>query len=264
MYPTAGSAIATIPSHNLNNSALASTAERRESLGAVHRFHPGHSRWPLVALALLGASCHDEPPLGVARVELDRLEGGYFEVAKLPRPTQADCRGTTSYYRRMSDTELAVVHECHEGSLDGPIKRVAARALVTDRDEPAKLSLDFGGFYGDYWIVDAADDYRYFVVGHPSRDYLWILSRTAGMTPDDYEGVLDRMRAADFEVSRLELTEQGPDTGAVAPSEPSKDVPELSRHGCNLSGNAPSHDSNRGLALLALLIATLLRRRRST
>lgn len=225
----------------------------------MDRFRPPLSAWPLVALTLLGAGCHDEPPLDVAQVELARLEGGYFEVAKLPRPTQADCSGTTSFYHRVSDTELAVVHECHEGSLDGPLKRVAARALVTDRAEPAKLSLDFGGFYGDYWIVEAADDYRYVVVGHPSRDYLWILSRTAGMARDEYLGILERMRAADFDVSRLELTEQGPDTDAVAPNKPSQEVPGLSRHGCGLARDVPSSDSNRGLALLA---AALLRRAR--
>ncbi len=30
----------------------------------------------------------------------------------------------------------------------------------------------------DYWIIDLGSDYEYAVVGHPSRDLLWILSRT--------------------------------------------------------------------------------------
>ena len=209
----------------------------------------------------MSAGCTDERPLDVPRVELEQLEGGYFEIAKLPRPTQADCSGTTSFYHRVASDEIAVVHECHEGSLQGPIRRVAARAVVTDPEEPAKWSLDFGGFYGDYWIVEVAPDYRYVVVGHPSRDYLWILSRTAGMDPADYEGVVGRMKTTGFDVRRLELTEQDPDRNAVAPLAPSSDVPELSRHGCALAPRAPGRTSESlGLILVVGLGALCARR----
>ena len=35
----------------------------------------------------------------------------------------------------------------------------------------------FGPFYGDYWVLDHADDYSWSIVGDPSGRYLWILSR---------------------------------------------------------------------------------------
>ena len=31
---------------------------------------------------------------------------------------------------------------------------------------------------GDYWVMALADDYSYAMVGQPSRENLWILSRT--------------------------------------------------------------------------------------
>ncbi|MEN3010918.1 MAG: lipocalin family protein, partial [Candidatus Bipolaricaulaceae bacterium] len=33
-------------------------------------------------------------------------------------------------------------------------------------------------FAGDYWMIELAPDYSYAVVGHPTRRYGWILSRT--------------------------------------------------------------------------------------
>src|ERR1041385_8287540 len=105
-------------------------------------------RWLLCVFVsswlLLG--CQSEP-LAVAQVDLTRMQGKWFEIAKLPRPTQAGCTGTTAEYQLKSATELLVVNECHDGSLQGPIRRVAARAVATDAAVPAKLSLDFGFAY---------------------------------------------------------------------------------------------------------------------
>jgi len=161
----------------------------------------------LAALSLLLLACQSEP-LDVAQVDLSRMQGKWFEIAKLPRPSQAGCSGTTAEYQLKSPTELLVVNECHDGSLQGPVKRVAARAVATDAAVPAKLSLDFGFAYGDYWIVEVGPDYEYAVVGHPSRDYLWILSRERSLPKSTLDGVLERARARGFPVGILSYTEQ--------------------------------------------------------
>src|SRR4051812_39348522 len=142
----------------------------------------------LALSSLLVAGCQNEP-LEVAPIELSRMQGKWFEIAKLPRKSQAGCVGTTADYELKSNDELLVVNECHEGALNGPLRRVAARAVVSDSAEPAKLSLDFGFAYGDYWILEVGDAYEYAVVGHPSRDYLWILSRERSLPNDALDGV---------------------------------------------------------------------------
>jgi apolipoprotein D and lipocalin family protein len=160
-----------------------------------------------LSLALFGVGCQHEP-LEVARVDLQRMTGKWYEIAKLPRPTQAGCTGTTAEYRLKSPGELLVVNECRQGSLTGPLKRASARALASDLSEPGKLSLDFGFAYGDYWVIDAGAEYEYLVVGHPSRDYLWILSRTRTLPDVTLSGVLERARQRGFAVGTLSYTEQ--------------------------------------------------------
>jgi apolipoprotein D and lipocalin family protein len=158
-------------------------------------------------LGVLALACQSEP-LDVARVDLSRMQGKWFEIAKLPRPSQAGCTGTTAEYRLKSPSELLVVNECHEGSLQGPLKRVAARAVASDPSVPAKLSLDFGFAYGDYWIIEVGDDYEYAVVGHPTRDYLWILSRQSTLPKPQLDGVVERAKNRGFPVGILSFTEQ--------------------------------------------------------
>lgn len=147
--------------------------------------------WLLFALSL--PACDTEPPLAVASVDLNRFQGTWYEIAKLPRHTETGCRGTTATYRLRSGGKLDVQSEC---TVDGVPRRMIAEAVVSDPDTPAKLSLDVGGFYGDYWILEVGKDYEYAVVGHPAREYLWILSRTPALTKSDLAPILDRSPCA--------------------------------------------------------------------
>ena len=128
------------------------------------------SRIASLGLAAFASMACSEPPLDVAHVDLGLMEGRWYEIASIPRSTQAGCTGTTATYERKSASELLVVNQCHEGSLSGSLRSVAGRAVANDLEQPGKLSLNFGGFYGDYWVIDVGAQYEYLVVGHPSRE----------------------------------------------------------------------------------------------
>ena len=49
----------------------------------------------LALCGLLALGCQNQP-LDVAQVELERMQGKWFEIATLPRPSQAGCTGTTA------------------------------------------------------------------------------------------------------------------------------------------------------------------------
>jgi apolipoprotein D and lipocalin family protein len=169
-------------------------------------------RFSLLALWLLAVpGCHAAPLDVVEGVDLQRFEGQWYEIAKLPRVTQADCTGTIARYERKSDHELVVTNSCRIGHLEGSRRQVVAAARVPNPSVPAKLSMEFGGFFGDYWIIDLdREGYRYAVVGHPTRQYLWILSRTPALPPATLDPILERAMQKGFDVSRLEYTKQMP------------------------------------------------------
>jgi apolipoprotein D and lipocalin family protein len=175
---------------------------------AAARRRGRRSRVALAAatMAML-VGCHEK--LDVASdVDLQRFQGKWYEIAKLPRSTQSDCTATTASYSFASNGDLVLQNECHLGQPSGPLKSVAMRAKVDDPSVPAKLSLDIGGFYGDYWILEVGDHYEYAVIGTPSRAYLWILSRTPTLDEATMRGLLEHARAKNFDTSRMELTKQ--------------------------------------------------------
>ncbi len=150
------------------------------------------------------------PPLQtVAQVDLARYLGTWYEIANFPQSFQRGCTGTTATYTLRKDGDIDVLNLCRKGSLDGKEKSAHGRAKVVDRSTNAKLEVSFfRPFWGDYWIIELADDYSYAVVGHPGRDYLWILARKPTMAEAAYQGIVARLEAHGYETSRLVRTLQ--------------------------------------------------------
>jgi apolipoprotein D and lipocalin family protein len=62
--------------------------------------------------------------------------------------------------------------------------------------------------WGDYWILALGPDYTWAVVGTPSREFLWILSRTPAMSAASYAQALEVARGNGFDAGRLVRTPQ--------------------------------------------------------
>ncbi len=162
------------------------------------------------------------PPLQtVAHVDLSRYLGSWYEIASFPQSFQRGCTATTATYTLRNDGDIDVLNRCRKGSIDGEENSALGRARVVDRATNAKLEVSFfRPFWGDYWIIDLSDDYSYAVVGHPGRDYLWILSRTPTMAAATYESLITRLQAHGYETSRLVRTLQvaAPSAAGDSPS----------------------------------------------
>ena len=153
------------------------------------------------------------PPLEtVPQVDVKHYLGTWYEIASYPQPFQKGCTHTTATYSLRADGQIEVLNKCRKGSHDGKIHVARGRARVVDHETNAKLEVSFfGPFWGDYWIIDLGPNYEYAVVGHPSRDYLWILSRTPTLQEATYRAVLQRIEEKGYPLERLVKTEQGVD-----------------------------------------------------
>ena len=152
----------------------------------------------------------DLPPLrAVDEVDLERYLGTWYEIASFPQSFQKGCTATTATYSSRDDGRIDVLNRCRKDSLDGKVKTANGIARVVDESTHAKLEVSFfRPFWGDYWIIDLGDEYEYAVVGHPGRDYLWILSRTPQMNEQVYAEIIERLKAQHYQTERLERTLQ--------------------------------------------------------
>jgi len=164
------------------------------------------------ACALAAPAIHAATPLPtVPALDLDRYLGVWHEIARYPNRFQEQCASdVTATYTRNADGTLGVVNACRKAGGETMRARGQAR-MVTP---PATLAVRFAPawlawlplVWGDYRVIDLADDYRYAVVGEPSREYLWVLARDPRLAEADWQRIVARLPALGYDPARLVRT----------------------------------------------------------
>ena len=145
----------------------------------------------------------------VSYVDLQRYLGKWYEIATIPQRFQKGCVGVTAEYSLRKNGDIQVVNTCVQGTLDGAVRTVRGRAWVVDKTTNAKLRVRFfWPFSGAYWIIGLDADYQWAVVGHPNRNYLWILSRSPQMDDALYNGLLQTIAGKGYDLTRIQKTAQ--------------------------------------------------------
>lgn len=146
-------------------------------------------------------------PPPAKRVSLERYLGRWFEIARYEQSFQKGCEGVTADYSLGKDGEINVVNRCRKP--DGKIDEAHGRAKVVDTATNAKLKVSFfGPFFGDYWVLDHADDYSWSIVGEGSGRFLWILARNPNPTDSEVARLIGRAREMGYDTSMLVRTVQ--------------------------------------------------------
>ena len=150
-----------------------------------------------------------QPLQTVPNVDVNRYSGKWYEIASFPQRFQKGCHCTTAEYTLSANGDLIVENRCNKGSANGKVSYIKGKAFVEKNSGNAKLKVKFfWPFRAKYWIIDLAEDYSYAVVSHPTRKYLWILSRSPKMNDLLYQQIISRLTEKGFDTSNLQTTDQ--------------------------------------------------------
>lgn len=149
----------------------------------------------------------------IASLDVARYMGTWHQVALYPNWFQRRCvSDTVARYTALPGARVEVLNRCrnaagemiealgeaqHIGAADSPRLKV--------RFAPAWLSW-LPLVWGDYWVIDLDPAYSLVAVSEPSREYLWVLSRSPQPDPAAYDALLGRLQAMGFDLKRLERT----------------------------------------------------------
>ena len=175
-----------------------------------------------LSLVLVVAAVMAVPPFSAARqapvetvpsVDLERYMGDWFEIARYPNRFQRQCAGDVRVtYALRQDGRVDVTNRCrHE---DGRMDVAQGVARVLEGSQGARLKVRFAPrwlswlpfVWGDYWVIGLDPDYQWAVVGHPGRDYLWILARTPALEARALGNAEAAARAQGYDLARLQRT----------------------------------------------------------
>jgi apolipoprotein D and lipocalin family protein len=180
--------------------------------------HARMNRPFLLALALAAGSSFAAglPPAvlpndPVPALDLQRYAGQWHEIAHLPMFFQRKCvANITATYTLRPEGTVGVRNACDDEDGKRMVSEGTARPVP---GHPGRLQVRFAPdwlawvpmVWADYWVVDLDPAYGWAVVGGPSRDYLWILSRKPTMDRATYEALRARAAQRGYPVGELVL-----------------------------------------------------------
>lgn len=171
-----------------------------------------------IALTMGISACAAQASLPVKSIEnldLQRYMGPWFEVAKFPNWFQRKCqRNTQAIYKLQSAQQIEVLNKCTTDTNE--VIQAIGTARPNGSGLPAQLEVRFAPSWmswlpftwGAYWVLDLDKDYQLAAVGDPSKNYLWILSRTPHVSEEAYAALIKRMAVMGFDITKLEKTLQ--------------------------------------------------------
>lgn len=152
--------------------------------------------------------------VAVDHVDLTRYQGRWYEIASIPQFFQRKCvKNTMADYTIMSEALVRVTNSCV--TKENQTMSSEGRAKPQEASN-AKLKVTFAKifdqylfwFSGKYWVIYLEPNYQYAVIGHPTREYGWILSRTPDLAEDTLKELVHFLKVSGYDPCRFQTTPQ--------------------------------------------------------
>jgi apolipoprotein D and lipocalin family protein len=138
--------------------------------------------------------------------------GTWYEIARYEHRFEKGCSDVSATYTKRDDGKIDVLNRCMKA--DGLSEAHGVAHAVNETNSKLKVTF-FWPFYGDYWVIMLGDDYSYAVIGDPSREYLWILSRAKTLDSFTKDAILNKLPSLGYDVAPLVWTTQTQNDGKL-------------------------------------------------
>ena len=141
-------------------------------------------------------------------VDLARYMGDWYVIANIPYFAERNKVATLDRYALRPDGRIDNIYVFRKG-FDRPQQQYEAVATPVPGTGNAHWKVQFlWPFKADLLVLEVAPDYTWALIGHPSRKYAWIFSRSAAMEAAQYEALAARMARYGYDPAALRRVPQ--------------------------------------------------------
>ena len=158
----------------------------------------------LASLVILPQSAAAAGPVSaVPRLDLSRYMGQWYVVARIPTKKEKRCLSDNLVLYALGEKprtfQMGTFCTVKGGNPDDLNTTGKMDKLGTGKLKLSHLVL----FSTKYWVLATGPDYEWALVGTPNHKALWVLSRTAALSPEIYAGIGGTATAEGFDVAKL-------------------------------------------------------------
>jgi len=164
----------------------------------------------LLMLLVAISACATGPPIDtVDSVNIERFMGDWYVIANIPHAIEKEAYNAIESYRLAEDGTIETTFTFNKGGFDGPLKTYKPLGFIQDKDSNAVWGMQFfWPIKAEYRIIYLTEDYTQTVIGRTKRDYVWIMARKPFIPDDDYNRILDFIKAQGYDLSKLQKVPQ--------------------------------------------------------
>lgn len=143
------------------------------------------------------------------RIELTKMMGRWYEVARVPNKLQDGCKAGASDWTPQAGG-FAVVQSCWKDRAEP--KTWKAKATVADPSNTRFKMTFFGGLVSqDYRVLEHRIDQGWLILGTANGKYMWLMSQKPTLPAAIKAQAVSRIKQLGYDPARLEFP--GPPRG---------------------------------------------------
>jgi apolipoprotein D and lipocalin family protein len=165
--------------------------------------------------ATILAGCASMPPIKtVEQVDLPRFMGDWYVLGAIPASQERNAVNGVETYRLRPGTIDVVdtTYVFREGAFDGELVTLRPTGYVETTGGGAHWGMKFAWWQGpfrlEYLVAWLAPDYSRTIIARNSRDYVWIMARTPALPPDQWEELVQAVKALGYDTGKLRRVPQ--------------------------------------------------------
>jgi apolipoprotein D and lipocalin family protein len=168
----------------------------------------------LSATAVLAMTKKPAAPAPAKAVDVDKLfSGRWAEIGRTPMKLTDGCVAGATTYTKVSATRVNVRDTCQDKTPTGKEKAIGGPGKILDPGTNTKLHVRYMvlgviPLGRDYWILDHADDYTWFISADPAFKNLWIYARDPRIGRPQVDALVARAKAMGYDTTKLEFPAQ--------------------------------------------------------
>ena len=165
---------------------------------------------PFLVLLVAITGCATGSPIEtVDSVNIERFMGDWYVIANIPHAIEKHAYNAVESYRLAEDGTIETTFTFNKGDFDGPLKTYTPRGFIQDNESNAVWGMQFfWPIKAEYRIIYLNADYTQTVIGRTKRDYVWIMARKPYIPDDDYNRILDFIKAQGYDLNKLQKVPQ--------------------------------------------------------
>jgi len=145
----------------------------------------------------------------VEYVDIDKFMGDWYVIANIPTFIEKEATNAIESYRLDDEGNIATTFTFYKESSPDKITKYTPKGFIVNKKTNAEWEMQFvWPFKSKFLIIYLDQNYETTVIGHPSKNYVWIMSREPEIDNFKYTSIMNELSSIGYDLKKIQKVPQ--------------------------------------------------------